>query len=245
MPGGFRSGAHITSLALLLAAASTLTGCASRTGDFGRPSPTASSASRFVAEHTPDFPALYADITAPDIDLTEAERELVRRMWHFRNPVAKWPQAGPTARANAIADAVAADHENYRNAVNLLPVVGDKDRIRREAMGAFPAIPDKIQSRASEQIAANAAMRVELCQLAMARAARYRADLETLVVAAPENEVVPAERRLLVLEADLMTGCAAIAGGSLNSGTKGYTRQGGTDPSGAPADIRAPLMRKG
>lgn len=249
MPGGVPSGTHPTGspvlhLSLLLALASPLAGCASRTGDFGRPSPTASPAYRFIAETTPDLSALYADLTAPAVDLTEAERELQRRIWHFRAPVPKWPQAGPTARANAITDRIAGDHENFVTLSTVLPRVADKDRIRHEALGAFSDTAPKARDMAIARMAENAALRVEICQLVRIRAARYRSDLQALVVAAPENEVVPAERRLLAFEAAIMADCDMGDGGQGHARGQGQKGQG-SGRHGAPTDLRAPLTRKG
>ena len=190
--------------ALAAAVASLLAGCSAGTGDFGRP--VASLADQMQA-------ALPAPLRppgppfAPDT-LTMAEHEARDRLWHFRQTVPALPPTSATARFNAIADHIAGDIALIAALQPLRAEVAGKTAIRAGALAGLTQAEEKAQAHVGRVSADNALLFADFCRLAGSRARAFRVQLETQVLIAPEVAAIPAERRLLALEARVSEVCA-------------------------------------
>ena len=241
-------------VAALLAAASALAGCASATGDFGRPQPdplvslksrlatTRESVERFVG-----LDALSGDIALVDAQhhsrpsrqrgdgLTLVELELRRRHWHFHQPLGAWRETSATARLNAIADRAAEDETLLAELLALAPDLAEKQRIRRGAARMFGRASPQLVADALASQAENERLWQQICIGATGRARWLRRELERQVIAAPEPQAVNAERSLRRLEQRIRQGCSS------ESSLRAHPPESEPQAPASPPDAAAPL----
>lgn len=211
--------------AILVAVTSALAGCAAPAGDFGRPRATAP-----LFGAIPEKIARWKGETGPEIGQTLPEDSLLYRLPHFRQTETPLPP-GSVARANAIADRIAIDHELSGEIAALRPDLAEKSRIRAGARAAFGAAHPLAAAMGKDRDAMDSALLAEHCRRLRRRTAANRAALEELVLVAPEIEVVGAERQLIALEERLPVLCSGIddsgraAGGETHRPAPGPARR--------------------
>lgn len=259
-PSGTRP--HLTA-ALLVAVASSLAGCGSPTGDFGRPvaDPLVTLKQTVLARRDSIRQVLELDdpATTNTIDtvaqpvvqaramqgafLTLPEAELRRRIWHFRQPLRSWRETSAIARDNAIADRLAEDHDLLRAALDLRPDIAERDRMRRAAVAADPTTTAAERANVAAVALENTALFGELCRRSQQRAAWYRSQLARQFIAAPEAAAVTAERRLIAFEATLSEVCHSDARKTTVPQSPDVHQPDATAPA-PPVDLAPALIRK-
>ncbi|HRJ70501.1 MAG TPA: hypothetical protein PK812_12940, partial [Beijerinckiaceae bacterium] len=191
---GTRGGSRAPNIAAaLLAVAALAGGCVPLSGDLGRPRPLLH-ASRLEGFAAP---------------VTRVEQEREDRLVHFRRAAPPLPGRSASAAFNALRDHIETDRALLPPLRAALAGSADKQRIRAVALGVFPSVDTHARAESQARIVEDKVAAGEFCPLLRSRAQGHRAQLEALVVHAPEVEAIAAERSLVALESEIAQACVS------------------------------------